>query len=203
MLNPVAHIASLRFPWSRSAAVAATDVEEDGAAASQRLQKAQDEQAINARKRLKDVAAAVMPAKMPEVKQWFVVGVGEGVSHGDNEIRIKIDPKTGLTEKQLQMAVTVALEKGWKHMYMYDANGKPDIKLAQALQATIEKMGVADRIHCCTDPSKMCPTFAEMKRIAKDPAALAALAVKTAAAATAVAATAAVAHEALQHFSPQ
>ena len=194
---------SLRTRWSRSADTTATDVEEDGAAASQRLQKAQDEQAVNGRKRLKDIAAATMPGKTPEVKQWFVVGVGDGVSHGDDEIRIKIDPRTGLTEKQLQKAVTVALEKGWKHMYMYDPSGKPDIQLAKALQATIEKMGVSDRIHCCTDPSKMCPTFAEMKRVAKDPAALAALAAKTAVAATAVAATAAVAHEALQHLSPQ
>jgi len=196
MINPVSQVLSLRAPWSRSA-----DTEEDGAAASQRLQKAQDEQAVNGRKRLSDVAAAVMPAKMPEVKQWFVVGAGQGVSHGDDEIRIKIDPRTGLTEKQLQTAVTVALEKGWKHMYMYDPNGKPDIQLAKALQATIEKMGVADRIHCCTDPAKMCPTFNEMKRMAKDPAALAAFAAKTAVAATAVAATAAVAQEALQHFS--
>lgn len=198
MINITSGMASLRSRWSRSA-----DTEEDGAAASQRLQKAQDEQAANGRKRLKDLAAVTMPAKLPEVRQWFVVGVGDGVSHGDDEIRIKIDRNTGLTEKQLQKTVAVALEKGWKHIYAYDPNGKPDIELAKALQATIQKMGVSDRIHCCTDPEKMCPTFAEMKRVAKDPAALAALAAKTAVAATAVAATAAVANEALQHFAPR
>lgn len=199
MVNPFSRIQNLRNPWSRSATP-----EEDGAAASQRLQKAQDDQAVSHRKRLREVAANVMPPAKPlEMKQWFIVGVGDGVSHGDDEIRIKIDRHTGLTEKQLQKTVEVALEKGWKHIYVYDPNGKPDIRLAKALEATIQKMGVSDRIHCCTDPAKMCPTFSEMKRVAKDPAALAALAAKTAVAATAVAATAAVAHEALQHLGPQ
>lgn len=199
MVNPLSRIRNLRTPWSRS-----VTPEEDGAAASQRLQKAQDDQAVSNRKRLRDVAAAAMPVTKPlEMKQWFIVGVGDGVSHGDDEIRIKIDRNTGLTEKQLQKTVAVALEKGWKHIYAYDTNGKPDMQIAKALEATIQKMGVSDRIHCCTDPSKMCPTFAEMKRVAKDPAALAALAAKTAATTAAVAATAAVAHEALQHLSPQ
>ena len=159
---------------------------EEAAMDSRRRQKAQDDMGAAHRRETQDIQGkAPQPGAEKQgllEKQWFAIRAGNGVAHKDDEIRISVDHRTGITREQVSRAIDVALEKGWAELYVYNDKNQPDLELAKAINKVIEERGLAGRIHCCTDPQKMCSCFEEMKRAARDPKFLA----------TAVAATAAV-----------
>jgi hypothetical protein len=159
---------------------------EEAAMDSRRRQKAQDDLGAAHRRETQDIQGkAPQPGAANQgllEKQWFAIRAGNGVAHKDDEIRISVDPRTGMTREQVSRAIDVALEKGWAELYVYNDKNQPDTKLAEAINKVIAERGLLDRLHCCTDPNKMCSCFEEMKRAARDPKFMA----------TAVAATAAV-----------
>lgn len=185
MNNPFAKI---RMPNLRQVFTGA----DEGAQDSRRRQKAQDD--LGASHRKDDADAEVHKisgvARMQSVmnKDWFAINAGAGVSHKDDEIRIRIDRRTGITEDQFNTMVKLAMQKGWTELYVYTPDGKPDHELAKTINKLLAQSGLQDKLHCCTDPNKMCPHFKEMKRVARDPKALAALAGGAAVAAVAAAA---------------
>lgn len=198
MNNPLPQIRLMLRP--AFAVVGAAMSDDDGAAESRRRQKAQDDLGAAARRRDEEHSttvrvgpgAAVMGAM---TKEWFATRAGEGVTHKEDEIRISYDGRKGLSRAQVDRMIDVAMEKGWKQLYVYNSSGKPDIETAKKINEVIKARGLDTTLHCCTDAKKLCPHFNEMKRLARDPKAVAALAV-TATAAAAVA-TAVVDH--LQH----
>lgn len=167
---------------------------EDAAMDSRRRQKAQDDLGAAHRRETQDIRdkapqAAGLKQSLLE-KQWFAVRAGNGVAHKDDEIRISVDPRTGMTREQVNKAIDLAIEKGWAELYVYNDQNQPDLKLAEVINSVIKERGLSGQLHCCTDPKKLCSCFEEMKRAARDPKFVA-----TAVAATAaVGAAAAVAH---------
>lgn len=175
--------------------------EDDPAAASARAQAQQDAQAQATRDEdekpaTKGDETAADDSRPKEKPLWFMVGAGHGVTHDNHEIDFTFDPKKGPRPEQLRRAIELAMEKGWTQLYVYDRKGKPAPEMAEILNKTIEEMGLAGRIHCCTEPEKMAPTLSEMKQNLHGAAQVALTAV-------AVAVAAAAAQRLLQNFAPR
>jgi hypothetical protein len=170
------------FNGAPDAAGDATDHVADG---SRRAQKLQDQLAAAANAAPENAPRKGDPRDDRAVSQWYSEKAGKGIYQSDDEISIYIDRRKGLTPRQIEDTVKAAISKGWKEIYIYDAKGKPDLRMAAMINDTIAKMGVGDRIHCCTDPQELCTHIDEMKKVARG------LATATAAGALAAAAVAA------------
>ncbi|MBU0800002.1 MAG: hypothetical protein KKA05_03280 [Alphaproteobacteria bacterium] len=167
---------------------AAAGTDESGDDTSQRLQAQQDEQAAEAHATQDKISAVGKPARhdgRESLSSWARTPAGFDVAYCDDEINIYFDKRRGPNEQQVQRAIEVAMQKGWKTIYLFDKAGKPDLRTAQAFNQVIAKMGLQEQIHCCTEPEKMCGHISEMKKTLRG-AAMAGAGVAAAAAAVGV-----------------
>lgn len=164
--------AAAAFDQARDPAAIAEDEESDSA----RAQKLQDAQAAAARaaedqqgssRVIPPTAEAVAGAASQSVAQEAFVmrrKCGHGVFDAGDEIQLGTKRGKPLTPEQLQDAIKAAVEKGWKDVHMYKADGTPDIERALQVQQMIIAMGLGDRISCCTNPTEYCTHVDEFKK---------------------------------------
>lgn len=132
------------------------------------LRVAQQEQAEEEEARLRD---RFRNSVAPEEESWLkknshdllMRDAGSGVKHNDQEIDLHYKANAGPSQKQLDRAIDLAVKKGWDHLYIYDKGGKPDIRMAAAVNQRIVDRGLQGRICCCTNPREMCASLAEMR----------------------------------------
>lgn len=153
---------------------------------SRRAQKLQDELAAAAQA-ADNKPQKPVPGKGDDraVSQWYSEKAGKGIYQSGDEISIYVDRRTGLTPKQIEDTINAAMRKGWKEIYIYDAKGKPDLRMAALVNDTIAKMGLGESIHCCTDPQELCTHIDDMKKVARGLTTAAAVGVLAATAAAA------------------
>jgi hypothetical protein len=106
----------------------------------------------------------------PYKKAWWSTRVDSHVYDCGNGFRMEGTVRNPVDRRQIESMVRAALNKKDPPMdmlYIYDHNGRRDLKMAAAVQSVIMEMGLTGRINCCTDPNNKhyAPTLRAFDRV--------------------------------------